>query len=113
MGNNKEALLKLVADYYSLSPEEIKSPKRDKWVSQARHLAMYLLRKDFNLSYPAIGKFLGDRDHTTVIHGYMKIARNMTPDIAGEILWIRNKFAENQKADLQELKIDVSQHATN
>ena len=33
---------------------------------------MYILREDFNISYPSIGEKLGGRDHTTVIHSYEK-----------------------------------------
>ena len=38
---------------------------------------MYILREDFNISYPAIGEKLGGRDHTTVIHAVEKIPRLM------------------------------------
>jgi chromosomal replication initiator protein len=34
---------------------------------------MYILREDFDISYPMIGDRLGGRDHTTVIHSYEKI----------------------------------------
>ena len=93
---DKEALLKLVAEYYSLTPEEIKSPRRDMEVAKARHVAVYLLRKEFSLSYPAIGLFLGGRDHTTAMHSYRKI--NYFPDLRTmeEIAWIKNKFLENK-----------------
>jgi len=38
---------------------------------------MYLLREDFNTSYPYIGQKLGGRDHTTVIHAYEKIKKDL------------------------------------
>ena len=41
---------------------------------------MYLLREEFNISYPAIGDKLGGRDHTTVIHSYEKIKRELVED---------------------------------
>ena len=34
---------------------------------------MYMLREEFNVSYPSIGEKLGGRDHTTVIHSCEKI----------------------------------------
>ena len=53
---------------------------------------MYLLREDFDISYPSIGEKLGGRDHTTVIHSYEKIKREMSqnPQLAKEIEEIRN-----------------------
>ena len=41
---------------------------------------MYLLREDFNVSYPLIGQKLGGKDHTTVIHSYLKIKRDLEND---------------------------------
>jgi chromosomal replication initiator protein len=41
---------------------------------------MYLLREEFNMSYPNIGDKLGGRDHTTVIHSYEKIKNELKND---------------------------------
>jgi chromosomal replication initiator protein len=41
---------------------------------------MYILREDFQVSYPAIGQKLGGRDHTTVIHSCEKIKRELKED---------------------------------
>ena len=45
-----------------------------------RQIIMYLLREDFNISYPTIGSKLGGRDHTTVIHSCEKIKREILVD---------------------------------
>jgi len=52
---------------------------------------MYILREDFQVSYPAIGKKLGGRDHTTVIHSCEKIKGEIkeNPDLEEEITQIR------------------------
>jgi chromosomal replication initiator protein len=52
---------------------------------------MYILREDFNISYPTIGSKLGGRDHTTVIHSYEKIKKEVVvdSDLAKEIQNIR------------------------
>ena len=42
---------------------------------------MYILREDFNISYPSIGEKLGGRDHTTVIHSYEKIKNDIKTDL--------------------------------
>jgi chromosomal replication initiator protein len=53
---------------------------------------MYLLREDFNISYPSIGQKLGGRDHTTVIHSCEKIKVDLKNDpvLAQEINQLRS-----------------------
>ena len=53
---------------------------------------MYILREDFNISYPAIGAKLGGRDHTTVIHSCEKIKTDIKEDqlLVDEVGQIRN-----------------------
>ena len=45
-----------------------------------RQIVMYILRKDFNISFPSIGEKLGGRDHTTVIHSCEKVVNDMKND---------------------------------
>ncbi|MFA6446259.1 MAG: helix-turn-helix domain-containing protein, partial [Candidatus Paceibacterota bacterium] len=45
-----------------------------------RQIIMYLLREDFNISYPSIGEKMGGRDHTTVIHSCDKIKADIKSD---------------------------------
>ena len=53
---------------------------------------MYILREYFNISYPAIGKEIGGRDHTTVIHSYEKIQQKLKedPSLVQEIEQLRS-----------------------
>ena len=55
---------------------------------------MYLLREDFNVSYPLIGQKLGGKDHTTVIHSCTKIKEDLKtdPQLLQEIEQIRIMF---------------------
>ena len=55
---------------------------------------MYVLRKDFNISFPSIGEKMGGRDHTTVIHSCEKIEEEMKNDtvLAQEVSQIRAMF---------------------
>jgi chromosomal replication initiator protein len=87
-------IVKIVADYYSLSEEIIYEKTRRKEIVRARQVAMYLLREDFNISYPLIGQKLGDRDHTTVIHSHLKIKDDLKTDplLLQEIEKIRIMF---------------------
>ena len=70
-------LIKTVADFYSISEKEIFEQTRKKQIVLPRQIAMYLLREDFNSSYPYIGEKFGGKDHTTVIHAYNKITNNI------------------------------------
>lgn len=75
-------IVKIVASHYGLSEEVIYEKTRRKEIVRARQVAMYLLREDFNISYPLIGQKLGDRDHTTVIHSHLKIRDDLKTDPA-------------------------------
>jgi len=66
-------VIKIVSDFYSIEEKILYEKTRRKEVVKPRQIIMYLLREDFNTSYPYIGQKLGGRDHTTVIHAYEKI----------------------------------------
>ncbi|HLP86896.1 MAG TPA: chromosomal replication initiator protein DnaA [Candidatus Paceibacterota bacterium] len=87
-------IVKVVADYYNLGEEVIYEKTRRREIVRARQVAMYLLREDFNISYPLIGQKLGDRDHTTVIHSHLKIKDDLKtdPSLLQEIEKIRIMF---------------------
>ena len=73
-------VIKQVADFYSLDEDIIYKKTRVKEVVKPRQLIMYILREDFNVSYPTIGSKLGGRDHTTVIHSCEKIKNDLKID---------------------------------
>jgi chromosomal replication initiator protein len=73
-------LLRIVAEHFSLRPEELKGRKRTKDVANARQIAMYLLREEHGLSLPAIGEHLGGRDHSTVRYGVERVAEDLEHD---------------------------------
>jgi chromosomal replication initiator protein len=87
-------VLRVVAEYYGLSQEELLSRNRANKVSEPRQVAMYLLREETDASFPAIGEALGGRDHTTVLHGYEKIARLMDQDakLRRDIIQMRERL---------------------
>ena len=68
-------VIKQVAEFYNIEEDVIYKKKRVKEVVKPRQLIMYILREDFNVSYPTIGQKLGGRDHTTVIHSCDKIKK--------------------------------------
>jgi chromosomal replication initiator protein len=72
-----ERITTLVCDRFSLSESDIFSKKRSHDISYPRQISMYLLRELTDLSLSAIGKFFGGRDHTTVLHAYRTISKEM------------------------------------
>lgn len=62
-----------VASRYHLRRHDLEGSSRKKEISQARHLAIYLSREMTDSSFPVIGKQFGNRDHTTIMHSYMKV----------------------------------------
>ena len=69
-----DAIISGVAGYFNLPPSALTSPSRTRPISEARHIAMYLLREDAQLPLKQIGHLLGGRDHSTVIHGCRKVS---------------------------------------
>ncbi len=86
-----EDIVKVVAHFYNLEEPAMYEKNRRKEVVEARQVAMYILREDYNISFPHIGKKLGGRDHTTVMHSYEKITRELTesPNLIHDIEQIR------------------------
>lgn len=80
-----------VAEFYGIDEESIYEKTRRREVVRPRQVIMYILREDFNISYPTIGTKLGGRDHTTVIHSCEKIKREVVGDndLSKEIQSIR------------------------
>lgn len=80
-----------VARYFDIDQASIYEKTRRKEIVKPRQIIMYLLREDFQVSYPAIGKKLGGRDHTTVIHSCEKIKNELksNTDLEEEISQIR------------------------
>ncbi len=72
-----KAVIKAVADFYDLKEKEILSASRKREVVRPRQVAMYLLREELKNSYPFIGRKFGGRDHTTAIHAYEKISKEV------------------------------------
>ncbi len=70
-----------IARYYEIDPASIYEKTRRKEIVKPRQLIMYILREDFQVSYPAIGQKLGGRDHTTVIHSCEKIKHDLKSDV--------------------------------
>jgi len=68
-----EDIIRVTADHFHLSPEDIKGPNRSRTLVTARQVAMYLCRELTDASLPAISNAFGGRHHSTAIHSVEKI----------------------------------------
>jgi len=68
-----DQILKIIAQEYDVSLEELVSTNRSQRIAFPRQIAMYMLREESELSLPKIGELLGGRDHTTIMYGHEKI----------------------------------------
>ena len=84
-------IIKTIADFYETKEQNLFNKSRKKEFVLPRQIAMFILREDFNGSYPYIGQKFGGRDHTTVIHAYEKISQDIKNDkkLKDEIQTIR------------------------
>jgi chromosomal replication initiator protein len=64
-----------VAEFFHLSPADLYSARKERTVSLARSLAMYLTRRFTKMSFPEIGKVMGNKNHATVILACRKIEK--------------------------------------
>lgn len=90
-----EFILDFVSKYYGVSADVIRGQQRVREAVQARQVAMYLVRNMTNLSSDDIGKFFGNRDHSTVLYSIEKVEKQMKTTSA---------FAETVK----EIKTNIS-----
>ena len=87
-------IIKTVADFFEISESDIVKRSRQKEIVYPRQISMYLIRDILKISYPNIGDKLGKRDHTTVIHAYEKISKdiNQDPALNQKIMLIKEKL---------------------
>lgn len=75
--NNINRIQKVVANYFKITIDDLKSKKRSSNISFPRQIAMYLCRKLTDESLSKIGIDFGGKDHSTVIHSCEKIERDL------------------------------------
>lgn len=99
-------ILKVVADYYGVTIEELRGPKRHQPLARYRQMAMYLAREMTDLSYPQLGRKFR-RDHSTVIHGYRTIASQLEakPRLWNQVLDLRDRIRLRR---LEQLRRDLA-----
>ncbi len=70
-------ITKAVTDFYDISEKDITSSSRRREIVKPRNIIIYFMRKELEYSFPYIGKKMGGRDHTTIMHSYQKIEKEL------------------------------------
>ena len=70
-------IINVVAEHFGITSDDITSKRRNSEFVQPRQICMYLCRKLTQESLQSIGKALGKKDHTTVIHGIDKVTEEI------------------------------------
>ena len=75
-----EYIISMVAEHFDVTVEDLSGNKRNSKIVTPRQIAMYLCREIISTPLKSIGKSLGNRDHTTIMHGIDKIEKEISND---------------------------------
>jgi len=70
-------IMNAVSRFYNLQIKDLTGKTRKKEIVEPRQISIYLMRKELSTSYPTIGEALGGRDHTTAMHAFNKIEKEI------------------------------------
>lgn len=90
-------IVKFVSRFTGISAADLKSTRRNKPIASARHCVSALARELTSQSYPEIGRCLGNRDHTTILHSVRvvsKLEADGDPIVSGIMSCARRYFCE-------------------
>ena len=77
---NVGRIIDVVAAYHGMHTRDLTGPSRQRQVTRARQLAMFLARQHLQLSLPELGRAFGGRDHTTALASVQKIDKLQKSD---------------------------------
>lgn len=85
---------KIVAPYFQISEDDLVSNSRKPLFVYARNLCYYIIRNKYNISLKKIGENFGNKDHTTITHGYDKIKDviNVDSKVKSDVQYIESKL---------------------
>jgi chromosomal replication initiator protein len=91
---NVKKIIRGVAEFYDLKDKDLLLESRKKEIVGPRQIAMYLIREEMKGSFPFIGRKFGGKDHTTAIHAYRKISKEVEKNegLTEEISLIRQRI---------------------
>lgn len=89
-----DEVVSVVASYFNIKISQLKSSRRDRSLSVPRQILYYILRSELNLPLMEIGRLLGGRDHTTILHGIRKVSEmiDINKKTHEDVLGIKNKL---------------------
>jgi chromosomal replication initiator protein len=79
-------IIEVVATYHGMRGKDLMGPSRQRQVTRARHIAMFLARQHLQMSLPELGRAFGGRDHTTVLASVSKIESTRHDDASLQAL---------------------------
>lgn len=87
-----EQAIEAVCKYYQIGKRLILGTSRARQIARPRQMLMYLLRTQLGIAYEEVGRLVGERDHSTVMHAVNKISELATTDvqIREDMLKIKN-----------------------
>jgi chromosomal replication initiator protein len=94
-----EQILAIAARYFGVSVDDLTGRARSAKIALQRQMVMYVMREETGASLPQIGESLGGRDHSTVIHGYERVAAELDsdPDLARQVAELRERLYQPVK----------------
>jgi chromosomal replication initiator protein len=78
--NNYDRIQSVVSEFYGITLEDLIGKKRNSKFVIPRHIAMYIIKTNYNIPYKVIGSLFGDRDHSTVLAACEKIENDLKQD---------------------------------
>lgn len=89
-----DVLSEIICNQYGVKREELLSAVRQREIVRPRQVLMYLLKHEVGMTYPMIGREIGGRDHSTVMHGVDKITTELkkNPTLLEELQVIKSAF---------------------
>jgi chromosomal replication initiator protein len=94
----------IVAIYFGLTPADLHTSRKSRTIALARGIAMYLARKHTDMSFPEIGRFMGNKNHSTVILASRRISKMLQSDAAVRWMTPAGQKEQNLAVLVEELE---------
>lgn len=97
--NRLDNVFEIICEFYQIDIKDLKGPCRQKEFVKPRQITMYLMKHDLGMTFPSIGREIGDRDHTTVMYAVDKIEKEIKkiPEFLEEIENIKQLYYAKSK----------------
>jgi len=90
----------VVTTFFGITPADVHSSRKTRTISLARSLAMYLARKHTTMSFPEIGRFMGNKNHATVILACRKVKGLLKNNHEKPVIWESSAGRREMKAEI-------------